>query len=133
MKIYLAFRFTGEDPKVLDQELKLITNALTEAGHEVFCSFWKEQFYRDNNFGPKEIINYSLPHLAAANALVAYIKSPEKSEGMLIEIGYALGLKKKVIVAIKNGIQTNFVTTLAQHVMQFHDLADLQHQLKRIV
>lgn len=43
MKIYLAFKFTGEDPVMLDKELSAIGETLKEAGHEVFCSFWKKE------------------------------------------------------------------------------------------
>lgn len=132
MKIYVAFKFTGEDPVVLDKELGAITNALQQSGHEVFCSFWKEKHYRDNNFGSKDIINYSLPHLEASDALVAYIKSNEKSEGMLLEIGYALGKGKRVIVLIREGVKTNFVTDLASQVIRYSDFSELAAALQEI-
>lgn len=132
MKLYLAFRFTGEDPAVLDTELNFIADNLKKSGHEVFCSFWKEKYYRDNNFSNEDIINYSLPQLESSDALIAYIKSSEKSEGMLLEVGYALGKDKPVIVLIKEGVKTNFVTDLASQVIQYRDVSELEGALQEI-
>ena len=132
MKIYLAYRFTGEDPAILDQELGTIGEILKRGGHEVFCTFWKEQYFRDNNFGNKEIINYSLPQLETSDILIAYIKSNEKSEGMLLEIGYALGKGKRVIVLIKEGVKTNFVTDLASQVICYGDFSELETALREV-
>lgn len=132
MKIYVAFRFTGEDPAVLDKELGIIGEILKESGHEVFCSFWQEKYYQDNNFGNKEIINYSLAQLDASDMLVAYIKSNEKSEGMLLEIGYAVGKGKRVIVLIKEGVKTNFVTHLASEVIHYEEFSEFETALREV-
>jgi nucleoside 2-deoxyribosyltransferase len=132
MKIYLAYRFTGEDPAVLDKELGTIVDILKQNGHQTFCSFWKEKYYRDNNFSNKEVINYTLPKIDTSDALIAYIKSDQKSEGMLLEIGYALGKSKPVIVVIKEGITTNFVTDLASQIIRYQDFSELENLLPKI-
>lgn len=132
MKIYLAYRFTGEDPAILDQELDTIGEILKQGDHEVFCSFCKEKYFCDNNFDNNEIINYCLPQIESSDILIAYIKSNEKSEGMLLEIGYALGKGKRVIVLIKEGVKTNFVTDLASQVIRYGDFSELETALREV-
>lgn len=129
MKIYLAYRFHGEDFTTLKQELDEIANSLSAAGHQVHHSVSREEYFQKNNFSKKQIFDYSIDKLKKSDALLAYIKSPEKSEGMLLEIGFALALNKPVYAVIKQSIETNFVTEIAQKVIRYNDLSDLKESL----
>jgi len=131
MKFFLSYRFTGEDPIVLEQTLSQIKAALESAGHSVFCSFWSEQHFRDNNFSNKQILDYALENLDSSDIYFAFIKSSDKSEGMLLEAGYAYAKKKPIWVAIKNGVKTTFLTELAEKVIEFKILDDLSQKLSK--
>ena len=131
MKIFLSYRFTGEDPSVLEQILSQIKVAFESAGHSVFCSFWSEQHFRDNNFSNKQILEFALQELDTADIYFAFIKSSEKSEGMLLEAGYALAHKKPIWVAIKNGVKTTFITELAEKNIDFETIEDLCQKLSK--
>lgn len=132
MKIFLAYRFTGEDPIVLEQTLSQIKMTLESAGHSVFCSFWDEQHFHDNNFSNKQILEYVLEKLNSSDICLAFIKSTEKSEGMLLEAGYAFAQKKPIWVAIKNGVKTTFLTELAEKVIDFETLDELCQKLETL-
>lgn len=125
MKIYLAFRFTGEDLNVLNEEISQITHAILESGNQVFCSLDLEHYYMDHHFTGKEIVEYSLNQLNSCDALLAYIKSPEKSEGMLMEIGFAIAKKKDVYLLMKEGVQTNYVHAIAKKHETFSSSYDI--------
>ncbi len=129
MKIYLAYRFHGEDFTTLKQELDEIADDLSATGHQAYHSVSREEYFQKNNFTKKQIFKYSLDKLKKSDALLAYIKSPEKSEGMLLEIGFALALNKPVYVIIKKGIKTNFVTEIAQKVIKYNKLSNLKKSL----
>jgi len=132
MKIYLAYKFTGEKRTVLKSDLNAIIRTLESAGHTVFCAFQQETLFQQHHYSAKQIMDSSLPHLRAADILLAYIKSPEKSEGMLLEIGYAYALKKPIYVALKQGIVTHFITAMAAQVIKFTSHKNLQTQLSSL-
>lgn len=129
MKIYLAYRFRGEDFTALKQELDEIANSLSAAGHQAYHSVSREEYFQKKHFSKKQIFDYSIDKLKKSDALLAYIKSSEKSEGMLLEIGFALALDKPIYVAIKKGVKTNFVTEIAQKVIKYNNLSGLKKSL----
>jgi len=132
MKVFISYRFTGEDPKELDNTLGKIRGVLIESGHQVFCSFWSGEFFKNNNFTNKQILEYALEELKKSDAVLVFVKSPEKSEGMLIEAGYALASQKKIILAIKNDVKTTFLHQIANEVIEFESVDDLFTKLKEL-
>lgn len=122
MKLYVAYRFTGEDPKELDETLKHICNLLTKAGHNNYCSFFDPDML---NLGNKNVMTKALKEIDKSDCLVVFIKSEDKSEGMLMEIGYALAKKKKIFLLIKQGVKTTFVREIADKIVEFKNLKEL--------
>ena len=119
MKIYIAYRFTGEDPKVLRADMDAISSALNNLGKEIFCSFDREQYFKDNNFTGKNIIEFSLNQMDNCDVVLCYIKSPEKSEGLLIEIGYAIAKNKDVYLLTEKDIKTTYLHEIAKKHLTF--------------
>lgn len=132
MKIFLSYRFTGEDAEVLKKILKKIGESLKKAGHEHFCSFWESEFFEKNNFSNEQIMNYALRELDDSDACLAFIKSNDKSEGMLLEAGYALAKGKRFYLAIKKGVSVTFMKELAGKVIEFETLEELYEKLSRL-
>jgi nucleoside 2-deoxyribosyltransferase len=132
MRIFLSYRFTGEDPDQLRAVIHSICSNLEKAGHQTFCSFWKGDFYKENGFTHKQILNHALDELERSDVYLAFIKSEEKSEGMLIEAGYAIAKKKKVYLAIKKEIHTTFMRKMADKIIEFETLDDLYQELGKL-
>jgi len=132
MKVFISYRFTGEDPKELDHTLGKIRGVLMESGHQIFCSFWSEELFKNNNFTNKQILEYTLEELKKSDIVLVFVKSPEKSEGMLIEVGYAFASRKKIILAIKNDVKTTFLHQIADEVVEFESINDLCIKLKEL-
>ncbi len=132
MKIFLSYRFTGQDPQLLQENITKISAALTAAGHEVWHSLDSEEHYRAKQFNNKQIMEHALQNLDQADVLLAFVNSEEKSEGMLVEIGYALARGKKFILAIQKSLQTTSIKLMASQVLEFSDLDDLCAQLKQL-
>ncbi|MFZ3019916.1 MAG: nucleoside 2-deoxyribosyltransferase [Minisyncoccia bacterium] len=130
MKIFLSYRFTGEDPIELKENLERILNVLRANNHDVYCSIEDEAWFQEKKHTNKDIIEHAFNKLDEVDIVLVYIKSNEKSEGMLIEIGYALSKGKKIVLAIKNGISTTFVRQVADPVVEFDSLEDLCEKLK---
>ena len=100
MRVFLSYKFTGEDAKELKEVIGNICLSLEKAGKGHFCSFWKGDFYIENKFTHKQILEYALKELDNSDCILAFVKSEGKSEGMLIEIGYALAKFRMQLVKI---------------------------------
>jgi nucleoside 2-deoxyribosyltransferase len=133
MKIFFSYRFTGEDPKKLKGTIKDICASLEQTGHKVSCSFWDTEngFFQKNDYTNKQILEYAFQELDTSDAVFIFIKSEEKSEGMLLEVGYALAKGKKLVLAIKKDIQTTFLRELADEVIEFENINQLNTNLRK--
>lgn len=132
MKIFLSYRFTGENPQILKETLSQIVTALNASGHQVWNSLDSQDRYIKDKFDNHGIMQDALKNLDQADALLAFINSSEKSEGMLLEIGYALAKKKKFLLAIRKDIKTTSLRQLADTVIEFSDLEDLSNKISQI-
>ncbi|MDD5750587.1 MAG: nucleoside 2-deoxyribosyltransferase [Candidatus Pacebacteria bacterium] len=130
-KILLSFRYTGENIEEVKETMQKIGQSLAKAGFENFCSFEREEFFKENNFTKRQILEYTLKELDACDYILAFIRSEEKSEGMLLEIGFGLAKNKKLILAIKKGAKTVFLHDLAEQVIEFETLDDLYARLEK--
>jgi nucleoside 2-deoxyribosyltransferase len=125
MRIFISFRFTGEDPKELAVTIQTVEAALRAAGHTTVCSFWEEETFREKNFTPRQILDWALHELDAADCIFSLVKTEDKSEGMLIESGYALAKGKRRILAIREGVRTTFMREIADTIIDYQTLDDL--------
>jgi len=132
MKIFLAYRFIGEDIGELSDNLEKIRAGLEGAGHQVLCPFWRHDFFVQQNYDRRQIMEYSHEEIDRADLFLAFIKSSARSEGMLLEAGYALAKNKPVITAVKKDAETTFLRDLADRVIEFDDLENLLGQLKEL-
>lgn len=130
MKIFISFRFTGEEPKTLRNAIAGVEEALREAGHETICSVWEEEKFAAERFTPKRILEWALRELDGADAYFAFVRSPERSEGMLLEAGYALAKRKRFVVAVRRDIQTTFLRHLADTLIEYDTDEELHRKLR---
>lgn len=132
MRIFLSYKFTGENEDELRPIIKNICSSLEKAGHATFCSFWKTAHFKEKNFNHEQILKYAFNELDNCDCLLAFINSPIRSEGMCIEVGYALAKGKKVIAAIKDGVRSPFIESMANYLIEFDGLEDLYEKLNKL-
>jgi len=132
-KIFLSYKFTGEDTNKLAESLKKILSALRTAGYNVYCAIEDKECFKENNRTNKEIISHTLKQIDDCDMILAFLNSDQKSEGMLLEIGYATAKNKVLAIAIKNGIRTSFLTELAELLIEFHSVDDLCDKLSKVI
>jgi len=132
MKLFISYKFTGEKIEDLELALKNICSSLEKAGHVCFCSLWHEEHFQKNNFTHKQILDYALKELDQADTCLAYIKSSEKSEGMLIETGYAMAKNKKIYIAINKEVKSVFMREIADELIEFENLEELCLKLENL-
>ncbi len=130
MKIFLSYRFTGEDPVELKDNLGKILDVLRTNKHDVYCSLEDEAWFQEKTHTNKEIMEHAFQKLDESELLLAFIKSDDKSEGMLLEIGYFLGKGKPFALALKNGVKTTSIKEMANPLIEFENIDNLCEKLK---
>lgn len=127
--IFLSYRFTGEDVTELTETLNKILETLRSVGHNVYCSIEDEKWFRENNRTNKEILKHALEYLDKSDTILAFVKSDQKSEGMLLEIGYTMAKGKPFSLALKRDTKTTFLSEFAKSLIIFDSIDDLCKKL----
>lgn len=136
-QIFIAYRFTGEDQKSIEEVIHNVRHALDRAGFDSSSSFEDEHLFQKRALSPPSIIREMCRRIPSYDVLLAIVKDEQKSEGMMIEIGYrnALvdqGIKKiPLILAVKRPIAT-YIRGMADQVIIFETMDDLYLQLESL-
>lgn len=128
-KIFLSYKFTGEDINGLNKTVGKIISTLRSIGYEVFCTLEDESWFQENKKTNREIIERAFQYLNKSDITLVFVHSNEKSEGMMIEIGYAIAKNKPIILALQRGIKTTFLAEMAKSVIEFDSIDDLCDKL----
>lgn len=78
MKIFVSYKFTGEDPNELAETIGQIVDRLRSVGHDVYCSLEDEAWFRQKKRTNQEIMEHALAQLDTCDLLLAFVRSSEK-------------------------------------------------------
>ena len=132
MRVFISYKFAGEDTAQLRTVLEDLSQILVSLGHETFI------FSRDvRNWGKiplsnGEIIRQVFTNLANCDAILILVNRQRKSEGMLLEAGYAKALGLPMTLAINRRFPSEtlrLLRTLASQTIEFTDWPDLKIKL----
>ena len=129
MKIFIGQRVADEYGERLIKESRELVNILEGLGHKAYCTLCENESLE---LTPKEWLEHAFKEIDKSDIFLAIIRSENKSEGMLMEVGYVLAKKKKFIVAIKIGVKDTYVPDFASQVLKFKDHEDLKLKLEKI-
>ena len=119
MKIFIAYRYRDTEKVEIRKNVEAVSNGLKIAGHIPFIFARDVQKWGEAHMTLPEIIKRAFEEIDASDAVLAFIDSDEKSEGALMEIGYAYARGKKVIAYIKKGLRYSFVRGIASKTIEF--------------
>src|SRR3989338_7118515 len=132
MKGFISYRFTGEKLEDLKTLLTQVQNGLKEAGVDAYCNLFDEDFEtRSKNFKPQDYVFDAFKILGGIEILFVVITSENKSEGMIMEVGYSIAKTIPVVVAIRNGVENTYLPGMANMVIHWSSIDDLVHKIKR--
>jgi nucleoside 2-deoxyribosyltransferase len=132
MKIFISFRYTGETAESLQQFFYPVRDALTARGFEVYLSLDDLETWDQNELALRDKFTKTFQALAESDCLFVVIKTTDRSEGMLMEVGYALGQRKPIALMVQADVQT-YVREVANQVIEFQDHSDLLNKLDGLV
>ncbi|MBU3913761.1 MAG: nucleoside 2-deoxyribosyltransferase [Nanoarchaeota archaeon] len=128
MRIQLAYRFIGENEEELTEMLKKICSIIGKSGNEVYCPALDSKKPKEKKY----LFLNTLDKINESDALLAIIRTEDKSEGMLMEIGHALAEKKIFILAIQKDLRNTHMREFADKVIEFEDTNDLYDNLGKL-
>jgi len=131
MKFFIAQRVTGEDMIKLKEESIKIVRSLKKAGHEAYCTMLEdvEEF---NKKSKREIMKHAFNEINNSDAIFVVVRREDKSEGLLMEVGYTFGKKKKIILAINSDVKNTYIRDIADEVIEFKNTDDLINKISKI-
>ena len=127
-KIFLGQAVTGCDFKNLKKESRDIVSLLKEKGHICYCTLCEGDSFQDKS--KREILGHAFEIIDDSDIFLAILRNENKSEGMLIEIGYCMAKNKKVILAIHKDVKGTYLPEMFDEVIVFDDFGDLKNKLK---
>lgn len=128
---FIAYRHTGEDILELERRISTIDIALASKGIKSHATLFDETEYAKNNTTAGQIMEKAFQKISAMDGIFVLIAGNEKSEGQLMEVGFALALKKPVIVARQKDAKT-YVHELTNLSFEYSDLDDLSYKIREL-
>ncbi len=128
MKIFLSFRYTGESREELQEFFYPLRDKLASHGHKVYLSLDDLVTWECNKLSLKEKFARTFKELEASDALVVVVRTTDKSEGMLMEVGFALAFHKPIYLYLAKGVDT-YIREVATSVVEFTGHAELLEKI----
>ena len=128
MKIFISYRFSDVEKTDLENLITPIYNSL-KLNHKVFCNFYKDQHYIDNNYTAKEIMQDCFENIDSSDTVLCLVDTNKYSCGMLLEIGYSLAQHKRIIVCSRQGCEIDTLCQMATYTISYADYDELLKKL----
>lgn len=130
--IFLAYRFTGENPQELETILSSIRDSLQSGGHHIVCTFWLSDFFKKQEFTTDQIYEYGLQRVDECDVFLAFVKSADPSKGMNMESRRAIEKNKKYLLAIKKGLDFSEFRSAAHDIIEYSQLTEVYSNLRAL-
>lgn len=131
MKIFLSFRYTGETEDGLREFFTPVVEKLRTQGHDVYFSLDDIKTGEKDGDGIGDMILAGLRKLGSFDLLLCVVRTQDRSEGMLMEVGYALAKNIPIVLAVQKGVQT-YIAEVAGKVVEFESQEELVGQVAGI-
>jgi nucleoside 2-deoxyribosyltransferase len=128
-RLFISYRFTGEDPKELEGIISQIHEAVEKAGHDCYSTIFDSEQFANQKWSGKQIMEKAFKEIDKSDLILFFVKSSEVSQGMLVELGYSLAKKKRIILAIQREIRDIIFRRQIEEVIEFESLEDLKKKL----
>lgn len=121
MKLYLAYRYTGEPYDQLVQTMTRVVAICHSLGLETFCSMLMEDEWRAQWRDYDQILAHCLTELDSCDAMLALIWTDEVSNGMQVELEHLQASNKPLFLVIREDLDVWNFRQYAQWIAQYTD------------
>lgn len=133
MKVFVSYAFTGEDFDSLRKRLSDIRTLFEEMGLDyyinTFAPEWRGMMDRGATGG--EFLDFALESMKISDIVLVLNSSERRSEGTLMEIGAAVAMGKKIILAQhQSSVGKTYTPTVADESFVWQTEEDLLQKIK---
>lgn len=130
MRYYVAYRHQGADIRLLINNLNIISRAIESTWNSTYVFFRDWQKWWEIIIPISDIMPLAFQELDNSDGLFAFVDSKEKSEWLLLECWYAKAKWKKIVLAIRKWIDLRLLKTMADKIIEFSDISDLERKIE---
>jgi hypothetical protein len=136
MKVFVSYAFTGEDFDTLRQRLSGLRDLFGEMGLDyyinTFASDWQAMMDRGATGG--EFLDFALEDMKTSDLVLVLNSSERRSEGMLMEIGAAVAMNKKILLAQhQSSIGKTYTNTVADETFVWSSESELLEKVRQVI
>lgn len=132
MSIFISYRHTGEDPKRLALLLPPIANTLKSNNKEYTCTYFDV-----NEVSSAEdqaaVLRNALSRIDTSEAVLVVLDSSTKSEGMLVEVGYAIAKNVPIYMLKNSAVKETYMDKVADKSFEYTTLDELPRLVEKLV
>ena len=132
MKVYLAYQFTAEDREAVGDRLRRVREGLVSLGIGVKCPYFDVPARKRAQFSHKQMMLAGFEMLKTCDLVLALQSSERRSEGMLMEVGFAWGRDIPVIVATHSAVGPTNLPPMGQWQITWDHEAELVQALQSL-
>lgn len=133
MRAFLAYRHTGEEARQIDGLLAPVKSALAARDIHAYSTYFDVRGGKATAAGPvaqsSAFMQEAFRMMAESDLVLVLQASELRSEGMLMEVGYALAKGLPVVVATQQQVANTYLPDMAHASLRWADVADLVAQL----
>ncbi len=136
MKVFVSYAFTGEDEAALTERLHNVKNILDQLGVDYYINIYDPAYQSlvDGNAPPDVYLAEAFKELKLSNVVLVVNTSDRRSEGMLMEVGAAKILGKKIILAQhQTSVGKSYLPTIADQSFVWQTEDELVSKLRAVL
>lgn len=136
MKVFVSYAFTGEDEAALTERLHNVKNILDQLGVDYYINIYDPAYQSlvDADATPDAYLAEAFKELKLSNTVLVVNTSDRRSEGMLMEIGAAKILGKKIILAQhQTSVGKSYLPTIADQSFVWQTEDELVSKLRAVL
>ena len=126
MKIFISHKFRGANKLNLRQNLEKLSFLLEQNSNQTFIYLRDKTNWQPKEFPSGKVIREAFKEIRKCDAVLGFIDQKEISEGMLLEIGFARALNKKVILLISKKCSFPTLEAISDRVIRFGSAKDFK-------
>ena len=132
MEIFISHKFRGVNKKILRKKLEKISSVLEKYRHKTFIYFRDKEKWQEKEFSSGQVILEAFKQIKKCDVLLGFIDSQKMSEGMLLEIGFAKALNKKIILLVSKKCSFPILEAISNQTIKFEGTKAFEKELSKI-
>ena len=130
-KIFIGQAVTGHDINSLQKEMEKIYSVLKQKGYSVYSTLEEEGKNIFKKAG--DWVIHAFKQIDNHDIFLVIVRTEHRSVGLLMEIGYAISKKKKIVLAINESVKNTYLRDFTNNIIEWKDFEDLLNKLSKLI